>query len=158
MADVLLNGGRKFEGPFLMLGILPAWPQELEQRADYAGLHTQLSSLFPIKGLVPQAPLVAPTYEQAVRPLVELKPRPPYNLKTVTDANLARVLAVMDRPRSARQVSRKLGISRPTADRWIRALGLAIGASLKVMSKRQGRHGPTAKCFWVESVKVAAHG
>lgn len=141
--QIAVDGARKFEGPFLVLGVLPSWPAELEKRKDYHGPHSQLSALFPIKAL----PEVGGEVVDKAGPW---KKRVERQARQVSDAKLARVLSVLDRPRTAKQIARKLHVSRPTVDYWVRGLQQSIGAALKISVRRQGSRGPKAKFFWVE--------
>lgn len=153
---MITHAQRNFQGPFLILGITPTWPAELNTRKENGHLF-QLSSLFPVKALQPGVVDVAPVHERREKPpsparvavprIVEkLGPwaqRVERQARDVKESVLLELLALLDRPRTAKQVARGMGVSRPTVDYYLRALQMQVGAALEV-----GKRG-RARTFWV---------
>jgi hypothetical protein len=130
------TSGRGFEGPFILLGVLPAWPQELERRAHYNGPHSELARLLPIPLPLPAGATAPPpslsTWVQQPAPRV-----PASLVKTavlrggpIGGKNAVRVLShhpspklldrletlvgVLAKPRTAKQAAHMTGCSQPT--------------------------------------------
>ena len=144
---------RPFEGPFLILGMLPAWPSELERRKGFMGAHSNLASLFPIQALSPSKDLPfvqepAPVLiDKALLEYARPVPVQPATPGVVSETKILALMQVLDRPRTAKQIARKLHVSKPTAYAWLKALQGLIGAGLKVVVRRAGSRGPMAKTF-----------
>jgi hypothetical protein len=149
------SNGRGFEGPFIILGMLPGWPAEFERRAGYTGPHSNLTSLLPI-ALPPVMPPVAPPALAAPKPA----PRNPRGLigginseRELTRRLSPRFMGWLEElvpflavPRTARQCSRFLGCARPTAYALLemlrrRKFPLVYGA------RRAGQRGPKGRTF-----------
>lgn len=110
------NGGtaRGFEGPFLLLGILPAWPEELERRKDYQGPHAQLTRLLPIAVRPPEIPV--PHADPRGEPIGG-KNAALVLSRHLSEAfleRLERAVRALSRPRTVAQLARLVGCSSPT--------------------------------------------
>jgi hypothetical protein len=162
---------RQFAGPFLMLGITPTWPAELDKRKQNGHLF-QLSSLFPIRALQPgviydkdnnqhleAAPAPAPVVVQKAtntQPTLirVVEKQGPWAARVermaieVGDDTLVRLMQALDKPRTAKQVQRALHIARPTVDYYMRALQMAIGSALVIS------HRGRAKTFMVRHAGI----
>jgi len=128
---------RKFEGPFLILGISPHWPEELERR-KVDGVHSTLADIRPVaalrafedtkakivdeavsKGLL-KRPYAAPRVKTEQAPAkVQVAPTHRKDLsKPLSDRFvgwLERAAGLLsEKPRTARQVAKAIGASEPT--------------------------------------------
>lgn len=129
------NGAtRKFDGPFLILGISPHWPKELDRRKD-GGILSGLADMRPVAALqaieetrgriVAQArdrgllKPYAPPAVQAREKLVKVAPTHKKDLAKPLGAKFIAALEkiadfVNGRPRTAKQAARHAGVSEPT--------------------------------------------
>lgn len=116
-AELMKNGRGGFSGPFIVLGMVPSWPAELERRKDYKGPHTSLASLVPLASGFPQIINGAPPAPKEEGPIgginsdLVLKG----HLSPLFLERLEKAAAFMHKPRTARQVARATGASMPTA-------------------------------------------
>lgn len=112
--------GRAFEGPFLILGIAPAWPQELERREDYQGPHTLLSSLRPIGAATPQVIEGKKEPEATRKPRDWVKVAPTHRKDLSVPLSLQfldwldRTVPFLSKARTVKQIARHLNCSGPT--------------------------------------------
>lgn len=166
---------RVFKGPFLILGMLPSWPEELEARKDFVGPHTSLSALFPIKAFPtvdgdvvkrvtgsnarpPEGPVYPSDYGKKIAGRVAQRVIPSKRrwaerveeyARRAGDENLQLLVSALDKPRTINQIARKLHLSRPTVEYFLRALQKEIGGELKIAEGR-GKRGRPARVFSVQ--------
>lgn len=139
------------------MGMLPAWPEELERRAGYKGPHVRLSRLLPIPIPAPMA-TPAPAAIAKLRPLIRpgaWRNRVEEYAKKVGDREMSPLLSALEaKPHTIRQLTKTLGVSVPKVDILLRALQIHIGTALEV--KLTTVRGRPTRIFSVSKSHVGA--